>query len=150
MPDWWSWTALAVGLLVVCVLVPVAWLVARRRWLSGRHRVFECSLHRPGTDAGSWMMGIARFRDETVEWYRVFSLSLRPAYTFTRGTTRVLRVRQPEAAEAAEVYTGHVVADLDAPYEGMSLAMSRPDLNAFSSWTEAAPPGDPARPLSAH
>ena len=56
MPDWWSWTAVAVGLLVLVALIPVFWLFIRRRWLAGRGRVFECSLKRPGA---GWTLGVA-------------------------------------------------------------------------------------------
>ncbi len=141
MPDWWSWTAIAVGFLVVCLLTPVVWLIVRRRWLAGRGRVFECSLKRPDAVGSGWILGVARFRDDDVEWYRVFSLSLRPKMVFHRNQTRVARVRMPEASEAVELYDGHVVAELAGRHEGTMLAMARPDLTAFSSWTEAAPPG---------
>lgn len=143
MPDWGSWTVIAVGLLVACLLTPVVWLIVRRRWLAGRGRVFECSLRRP--DSG-WTLGVARFRDEHVEWYRVFSLSLRPRVTFHRGDTKVARVRAPEPREAPELYDGHVVTELGGRHAGTLLAMSRPDLNAFSSWTESGPPGGPETP----
>ena len=66
MPDWWSWTAIAVGLLVACLLIPVVWLIVRRRWLAGRGRVFECSLKRPD---GGWTLGVARFRGDVV-WHQ--------------------------------------------------------------------------------
>ncbi|HHU40470.1 MAG TPA: DUF2550 family protein [Propionibacterium sp.] len=143
MPDWWSWTALAVGLLVVCLLVPVVGLIVRRRWLAGRGRVFECSLRRPQAPSSGWTLGVARFRDDDLEWYRVFSLSLRPKVTFHRHETKVVRVRQPAPAEAAELYDGHVVTELGGRHAGTQLAMGRPDLTAFSSWTEAGPPGGP-------
>ncbi len=138
MPDWWSWTAVAVGLLVLVALIPVFWLFIRRRWLAGRGRVFECSLKRPGA---GWTLGVARFRDEDLEWYRVFALSLRPRITFHRHETRVVRVRPPEAGEASELYDGHVVTELGGKNAGYLLAMARPDLTAFSSWTEAGAPG---------
>lgn len=141
-PDWWSWTATAVGLLAVCVLTPVVWLIVRRRWLAGRGRVFECSLRSPATGSG-WVLGVARFRDSDLEWYRVFSLSLRPRIRFERGDTQVARVRPPTVAEAAELYAGHVVTELGGRHAGVLLAMARPDLTAFSSWTEAGPPGSP-------
>lgn len=141
MPEWWSWTALAVGVLVVCLLAPLVWLFARRRWLAGQGRVFECALHRVDARGAGWTLGVARFRDDVVEWYRIFSLSLRPAYRFRRDETSVERVRPPDAGEASELYEGHVVAELGGRYAGVRLGMARPDLTAFSSWTEAAPPG---------
>lgn len=136
---------MAVGLLVVCLLIPVVWLIVRRRWLAGRGRVFECSLRRADTGAG-WTLGVARFRDDDLEWYRVFSLSLRPKVVFHRKETKVVRVRLPEPSEASELYDGHVVTELGGQHTGTLLAMGRPDLTAFSSWTESGPPGGPESP----
>lgn len=150
MPDWWSWTVTAVALLVACVLVPVVWLVARRRWLAGRGRVFTCALRKAGAPANAWILGVARFRDSSFEWYRVFSLSLRPSRTFSRAETSVERVRPPDAVEAAELYRDSCVVELGPPHEGVCLAMARPDLTAFSSWTEAAPPGHRGSQRSPH
>lgn len=138
VPDWWSWTALAVGLLAAGALIPVIWLIVRRRWLAGKGRIFECSLKRPGA---GWTLGVARFRGNDLEWYRVFSLSLRPRVTFHRHETRVLTVRKPTASESTELYDGHLVTELAGHNAGYLLAMSRPDLTAFSSWTEAGAPG---------
>lgn len=137
---------MVVGLLVVCLLAPVVWLIARRRWLAGRGRVFECSLRRPDALRSGWTLGVARFRDDDLEWYRVFSLSLRPKMVFHRNETKVVRVRLPESDEAAELYDGHVVTELGGRHAGMLLAMGRPDLTAFSSWTEAGRPGLPESP----
>lgn len=134
---------MAVGLLVVCVLTPVVWLIVRRRWLAGRGRVFECSLRLPGAIGSGWMLGVARFRDDDLEWYRVFSISLRPKVVFHRPDTSVARVRAPEDDEVSELYDGHVVTELGGSHAGVLLAMARPDLTAFSSWTEAGPPGGP-------
>ena len=134
---------MAVGLLAAVLLIPVVWLIVRRRWLAGRGRVFECSLRRTGTTSSGWTLGVAPFRDGDLEWYRVFSLSLRPKVVFHRHETRVLRVRTPEPGEAAELYDGHVVTELGGAHEGTMLAMDRQDLTAFSSWTEAGRPGGP-------
>lgn len=132
---------MVVGLLAAGALVPVIWLIVRRRWLAGRGRVFECSLRRPGA---GWTLGVARFRGNDLEWYRVFSLSLRPRVIFHRHETSVVSVRPPTAAEASELYDGHVVTELGGRHAGFLLAMARPDLTAFSSWTEAGAPGRPS------
>ncbi|MFT3877934.1 MAG: DUF2550 domain-containing protein [Propioniciclava sp.] len=141
MPEGWNWTAILVLVALVCVLTPIFWLVLRGRWLSRHGRVLQCSLRRP--DSPVWTLGIARFRDDTFEWFRVFGLSVRPRYCFERAHTHVVKVRPPGADETDELYRGHYIAELGAPHEGLLLAMSRPDLTAFSSWTEAGPPGGP-------
>lgn len=139
MPDWWSWTAIVAGIMLVGLLTPLAWLVLRGRWLARHGRVLQCSLRRP--DQAVWTLGIARFRDDRFEWFRVFGLSVRPRYSFARSQAHVVRVRPPGPEETDDLYRGHVIAELGAPHEGLLLAMSRPDLTAFSSWTEAGPPG---------
>lgn len=140
MPDWWSWSALAALVLLVCVLAPIAWLLFRRMWLSmGQGRVFACSVQRTPTSV--WKVGVARFHADTFQWYRVFSLSLRPKMTFRRGETVVGTVHAARGGEGSGVFPGHIIVELAAPLEGTSLAMARPDLNAFTSWTEASPPG---------
>lgn len=142
MPEWWSWTAVVLGLLLVAVLTPVVGLLLRRRWLASHGRVFACSLRRPRANGQSrWAWGMARIRGDALQWYRVFSLSVRPAATFTRGETRVVSVHRPAAADADDLYEGHLVAELGGRHAGVELAMGRSDLTAFSSWTEAAPPG---------
>ncbi len=139
MPDWWGWTAMVVVVGLVGVLTPLVWLVLRGRWLARHGRVLQCSLRRPGSVV--WTLGIARFHQDSFEWFRAFGLSVRPRYTFQRTDTHVVKVRTPDPDEADELYGGHVVAELGEPLEGVLLAMSRPDLTAFSSWTEAGPPG---------
>lgn len=142
MPEWWSWTAIGLGLLLVVVLTPVVWLLLRRHWLASRGRVFACSLRRSrGAGQARWVWGMARIHGDALQWYRVFSLSVRPVDTFTRRETRVVRVHRPEAADAEDLYEGHLVAELGGRHAGVELAMGRSDLTAFSSWTEAAPPG---------
>jgi len=87
------------------------------------------------------MLGAARYREDCLEWYRVFSLSLRPRVRLRRDETHVLRVRQPEPLEVGELYDDQVVAELGDAHAGLWVAMSRDDMTAFHSWTEAGPPG---------
>lgn len=142
MVDWWIWGVEFLVLLVLLLLIPVVWLLVRRRWIAGRGRAFQCSLRRAdGHD--HWSLGVARIRGDQVAWYASFSPSWAPSVRFHREDTRVVRVRLPDAAEAAELYPGHLIVELGGVHEGVALAMTRPDLTAFSSWTEAAPPGIP-------
>ncbi|MBK8463001.1 MAG: DUF2550 domain-containing protein [Nigerium sp.] len=139
MPDWWSWTAIVVLVGLVGLLTPLVWLVLRGRWLAGHGRVLQCSLRRPGSSV--WTLGIARFRDDDFEWFRAFGLSVRPRHSFPRARTHVVKVRSPLPGETDDLPRDHVVAELGEPFEGVLVAMSRPDLTAFSSWTEAGRPG---------
>lgn len=144
MGDWWLLTAEAVGLLVLAVVVPVVWIIVRRRWLATSGQVFDCALRPADAPEGAgWMLGAARYRGEVFEWYRTFSLSWRPRVVLPRADTTVRHVREPDATEAMALYEGQVIAVLDAPHTGLELAMGRDEMTAFHSWTEAAPPGQP-------
>ncbi|MFZ2479475.1 MAG: DUF2550 domain-containing protein [Propioniciclava sp.] len=140
MPDWGSLSAGVAALVLVCVLAPIAWLLFRRAWLSmGHGRVFACSLQRTPTSV--WKVGVARFHGDAFQWYRVLSLSLRPEVTLLRQDTLVLHVHPARGGEGSGVFPGHVMVELGGRSAGVSLAMARPDLTAFTSWVEASPPG---------
>lgn len=140
MPDWTSLSAGLAVILLTCTLTPLAWLLFRRMWLSmGHGRIFACSLQRTPTSA--WMVGVARFQGDTFQWFRVFSPSLRPKVTLRRDQAVAQRVHKADGGEGAGVFPGHTIVELGAPRAGFSLAMARPDLTAFTSWTEASPPG---------
>lgn len=142
MPDWWSWTAWALGFLALAVLLPAVGLIVRRRWLATKGRVFDCSLRFTDASPGKgWMLGVARYHGDLFEWYRVFSWAVRPKVTLRRGGVVLVRVRRPDPVEATELYDGQVIADLTGIPRAISIAMARDDMTAFHSWTEAAPPG---------
>ena len=46
MVDWWIWGVEFLVLVVLLLLIPVVWLLVRRRWIAGRGRAFQCSLRR--------------------------------------------------------------------------------------------------------
>lgn len=143
MPDWWSLGALLLALVAAFLIVPVVLLVARRRWLAQRGWVVDCSVRIADTTPGSgWMLGVARFHDDSLEWYRVFSWSLRPRVTFTRGALALSATRLPDDSERLSLYGEQRIVDVSAGPVTASLALSPQDMTAFLSWTEAAPPGE--------
>lgn len=128
--------------LLVVTLVPVIWLVARRRWLAHSGWVFDCALRTvegPGTSA--WMLGVARLNGELIEWYRVFSWSLRPKFTLRRSRTRVESTRTLAPEERADLYDQERVAALRSEGRVVEVAMVPDRMTAFLSWLESAPPG---------
>ncbi len=142
MPDWLTLAEILLALVVAGVLLPVIALVGRRWWLSTRGRVFDCALRRGGVGRGSgWMLGTARYIGDNLEWYRVYSLSVRPKVVLGRSDTLVTVVREPEPDEARDLLNDQVIVVLGGPHAGIELAMDRPHLTAFHSWTEAGAPG---------
>ena len=144
---WWQDLLEVLGLLGLLAILALVFLFVRRRLLSRSGGTFECSVRleppsRATAAASSrgWTLGLARYSDSHLEWFRIFSFSVRPKYTFSRAMT-VLSRRTPHGAEAFSLYGGHVVvaALLDSGRK-IELAMSDSDLTGFLAWTEAAPP----------
>lgn len=142
MGDWVTLTEVALLLVVVLLLLPVAWLFARRRWLSGRGRVFDCALRRGADGRGTgWMLGTARYVGEHLQWYRTYSLSIRPGVVLARGEVVMAAPRPPTSAEARDLLPDALVVELGGAHAGIQLAMDRDHLTALLSWVEAGAPG---------
>lgn len=131
------------GLLTVVGVV--VWLVARRWWISRRGLTFElsvCTRSGPSRPTGrGWTLGVGRYDGDLLEWFRVFSFSLRPKRVFDRSSLQVLLRREPEGSEAYALFSDHVVVECDTPQGLVELAMSGQSLTGMMAWLEAAPPG---------
>lgn len=130
--------------LVLFVLLPFFVLYGRRRWITGQGGVFDCALQLRGKDAGvGWSLGLGRYRGHELQWFRAFSLSLRPRRRFQRGQTHFVNLRGPSAMEAVVLFDDStIVTVVDAVSgEDSNLAMSGDAAMALVSWLESAPPG---------
>lgn len=126
------------------VLLSVLWLLARRWWISRTRLTFELSVvlsERDSWRARGWTLGVGRYNGDRLEWFAVFSFSLRPRQVFDRTYLRVRSHRQPRGSETHALFNGHVVVECDTRDGPMQLAMSPQSLTAMMSWLEAAPPG---------
>lgn len=158
--DMLAWAELIALVVALLLLTPLVWLFLRRRWLARQGNMFECSLRfntpTPGT---GWVLGVARYSEENLEWFRVFSLSFQPRMRFNRPRTRALEERSPTSAESVLLFDGqHIVSlsvvegERDLPDQPLprkaarpgewELAMSEGALTGLRSWLEAAPPGE--------
>lgn len=138
----WQWLLDIVGVILLLALLYGIALIVRRRLLARHGGTFElsCRLHAERTGRG-WLLGIGRYSGQSLEWFRIFSLSPRPKRVWARDHLSYSGRRRPEGAEELSLYGGHVVAScryLDQPLE---LAMSEASLTGFQSWLEAGPPG---------
>jgi hypothetical protein len=129
------------GLVALFILFFVLFLV--RRWLLARPvGSFDCSLRKdPPPPAGGWMLGVARYEADRLEWYKVFGLSPKPGRTLARTRLVVLETRKAKRGEG-NVGAGVLVR---CAY-GSSLlefVMTEPDYNGFAAWIESAPPAPP-------
>lgn len=142
----WDWVVDVVGvLLVLALLLPIG-LILRRRWISRRGTAFELSVNtRAGSSPRGWTLGLGRYHDDQLDWFRFFSLSWRPKRRFNRGDMEVVERRMPEGSEAYALYSGHVVVEFRTARGSIQLAMSEPSLTALLAWLESAPPGRQSR-----
>lgn len=135
------WIALA---LLLFVLIPLIALYVRRRWITGQGGVFDCAMQLFGKDTGvGWSLGLGRYRGPELQWFRSFSLSLKPRVRFQRGETHYISRRGPRAMEAVVLFDDScIVTVIDAHTgEESTLAMSNDAAMALMSWLESAPPG---------
>ena len=87
------------------------------------------------------MLGVGRYSGESLEWFRIFSLSPRPRRTWRRTGLTYLGRRDPEGNEQMSLYADHVIVTCASDRGDIDLAMSPSSLVGFQSWLEAAPPG---------
>lgn len=140
-----GWQVVVVALVVVLLcMLPLVSLYMRRRWLTGQGGVFDCAYRREeGAPGSGWTLGLARYRGETLEWFRAFSFGLRPSLTFRRGVIVYNAQRPSNSVEAVVLFDESRVVTLRdrITCHEYSLAMSPESVMALMSWFEAAPPG---------
>jgi hypothetical protein len=131
-----------VGLLLVLLVAALVCVVLRRRWLSRKVGTFDCSLRTvTGKNGKGWHLGVARYEQDRIEWYRVFTWSMRPGQVLPRSDLMVQERRSPHGAEAFSVMSGFVIVRCRRGRSFVELAMSEQSYTGFASWLEAAPPG---------
>ena len=141
MPLWELIADSSGALLLLVVLYGVA-LVVRRRWISRNGGTFELSVRvRSGRGGRGWILGVARYTEDGLEWFRVFSLAPRPRLVYRRAEIEYLGRREPSGVEAYSLYSGHIVVSCRTPAGPLEVAMSPDALTGFLAWLESAPPG---------
>jgi Protein of unknown function (DUF2550) len=133
-------------LLVALALLGYALLVLRR-WVLGRAGgTFDCSLRAnrsgPAANMGKgWALGLGRYAEDDLQWFRVFSFSPRPRRVLPRRELVIRRRRQPQGAEALALLAGALVVECVVDDRPLELGMTEDALTGLLSWLEAAPPG---------
>ena len=132
------------GVLLLCVVFYGVALIVRRRALSRHGGTFELSHRVRSTRAGrGWLLGVGRYSGESLEFFRVFSLSPRAKRVWPRRSLDYEGWRRPEGPEQVSLYSDHVVVTCESPSGPVELAMSESSLLGFQSWLESAPPETP-------
>jgi hypothetical protein len=128
LPVW-----IAIALLVAVALVAGLGAV-RLRAIAHRVGAFECSA-RPVGPGASWSLGIAHSGVGRIDWWRCWSLSLRPARTWRRSDLMIVSRRPLD--DDRDLFL------VECSYEGtrFELVMSSGAYAGLASWLESAPPG---------
>lgn len=138
----WQWLLDLVGIVLLLVLVYGIALVVRRRFLSRNGGTFELSYRARSMKTGrGWLLGLGRYSGERLEWFRIFSLALRPKRVWDRAELEYAGRRETHGVEELSLYSDHVVVLCQTPNGAVELAMSPASLMGFQSWLEAMPPG---------
>lgn len=131
-----------VGALLALVMLALAAVVVRRRWLARSVGTFDCSLRTTtGAHGKGWALGVARYEADRIEWFRVFAVTVRPQQVLRRADVMVQERRYPGGAEAFAILSGSVIVRCRRRQEVVELAMSEQSYTGFASWLESAPPG---------
>ena len=150
MHDGWLGVLDVVGVLLVLLVCAGIGLVVRRRAIARTGATFELSHRMRTTKPGrGWVLGVGRYTGESLEWFRIFSFSLRPKRVWDRDEIAYEGKREPEGAEQVSLYDDHLVVVCHTPRGSVELAMSPSSLMGFQSWVESGPPGTnwDSRPL---
>ena len=139
---WWLWLLDSFGVLLLLLLVFGVVLVVRRRFLARNGGTFELSVRDPSNPEGKgWALGLGRYRDDSLEWFRIFSPLPRPRQTWRRNDLALVTQREADDQEVYALYSGHVVVVCSTPAGATELALSPSSLTGLQSWLEAGPPG---------
>ena len=133
---------LALAVVILAPLLVFATLVLRRAVLSRALGAFDCSLrHETIRERTAWTHGVARYEDDRLDWFRVFTVRWRPAESLARRRLVILDSRAPEPADSYSVLPGWVVVRCGYGAVIVELAMSEGAYNGLAAWVESAPPG---------
>ena len=138
----WLWFVDSLAFIVGCVVIVVLVLTLRRRAIARSSGSFDLSINRDSeASASGWTLGMARYSENHLEWFRTFSFSWRPRYRFERGHIVIQGRREPEGREAFAVHAGHVIVECHTEVGVRQMAIAPRALTGLLAWLEASPPG---------
>lgn len=127
-----------VAIVAIALVLLTGGFLARLRYLAGQVGSFECAMRPAGGQR--WLSGVASFRLDSLEWYRLMSLSTRPSRVWRRLDLELSAARRRR--EQGRVVEVHCV-DATAGPDGFDLAMMEESHSALVAWVESASPEQP-------
>jgi hypothetical protein len=138
----WEWLVDSLGLVLFLIGGYGIALIVRRRILARNGGTFELSYRARSTKVGrGWVLGIGRYSGESLEWFRIFSLSPRPKRVWQRFDMQYTGRRGPIGGEQVSLFADQTIISCNTSAGEVELAMSGSSLMGFQSWLEAMPPG---------
>jgi hypothetical protein len=133
----------ALGTAAVLLVTGAGVFIVRRYLLTRAIGTFDCSMRRSdvGRAAGTWMPGVARYEQDRLDWFRVFTMSPRPTRSLFRGRLTIVDHRIPQGPEIYAVVPGWVIVRCSYGSHPVELAMSELAYSGLATWLESAPPG---------
>ena len=131
-----SYVFIALAGLLCLLLLAVVLFGVRRSQLRRTLGTFDASICLP---PGGWQMGVCRYQDNDLEWFRLASLSMRPKHTFRRSSLELIGRRKPTESELVKVQPDAVIVELRYEGQDVLLAMRFDAYTGLSSWLEAGP-----------
>ena len=128
-----------VAIVAIALVLLTGGFLARLRYLAGQVGSFECAMRPAGGQR--WLSGVASFRLDSLEWYRLMSLSTRPSRGWRRLDLELSEARRRR--EQGRVVEVHCV-DATAGPDGFDLAMMEESHSALVAWVESASPEQPS------
>ena len=127
-----------VAIVAIALVLLTGGFLARLRYLAGQVGSFECAMRPAGGQR--WLSGVASFRLDSLEWYRLMSLSTRPSRVWRRLDLELSAARRRR--EQGRVVEVHCVVATAGP-DGFDLAMMEESHSALVAWVESAAPEQP-------
>lgn len=133
-------TGVQIALVALVVVLAVATVIglAFSRWQTLNRRVgsFTCAVRR-GTGDAPWVSGVAQYGAESLYWWRLWTLSPRPARTWSRSRLEVI---ERGALDGTSRLDRTLLVRCEIDGEQLDLVMSPEAYAGLTSWLEAAPP----------
>lgn len=140
-----------IGIGVLVLLAALAALFIRRALFTRAGGTIRLNV-RVSTvlDGRGWSPGFARFTEQKLLWYRMFSFAIRPKRVLAREGLVIQRRRLPEGQERLSMPGDWVILLCTSYHAPVEIAMAASALTGFQSWLEAAPPGSLTPRLAIH
>lgn len=122
------------------LVLAIAVFLYRRRSILVLRGAIGMSVHRGRGLRGGWALGVARYSDEHLEWFRLTSFRAGPSLRIARRDTQIAQREEPSDGDAVWMPPEAIVLHLSTPAGPQLVAVPKTALPGLLSWWESAPP----------